>query len=139
MIQEISNVFGKVFLTIEYNAANNWVVNTWLGYQTPESIVKGANACIEVIKKYNCPYLLNDNEQVVGPWDHATDWIAEDWTPRAIAAGLTHFAHIASPESLAASSAEMMGQKISGSFNMQTFSNQEDAKAWLSAAQNTLS
>ena len=135
MKKEIQNAFGNVFLTIEYNADENRVENTWLGYQTTESIIKGANACLEVIKRYNCPYLLNDNQQVAGPWDHATDWIAQDWTPRAIAAGLTHFAHVVSPESLAAMSAETMLVKIGSSFNMKTFDNQQEAKAWLAAAQ----
>jgi hypothetical protein len=135
MKKEISNAFGNVFLTIEYDAVNHWVENTWLGYQTTESIIKGANACIEEIEAHQCAYLLNDNQQVLGPWDHATDWIAEDWTPRAIAAGLTHFAHVVSPESLAALSAETMQVKVSGSFNMQTFDNQEEAKAWLKEAQ----
>ncbi|MFC5269268.1 hypothetical protein [Adhaeribacter terreus] len=135
MKKEISNAFGKVFLTIEYQQEKNWVENTWLGYQTTESIMKGANVCIEELKANHCAYLLNDNQQVVGPWDHATDWIAQDWTPRAIAAGLTHFAHVVSPESLAAMSAEMMQTKIEGSFNMKAFDNQEEAKAWLMAAQ----
>lgn len=94
--------------------------------------MQGANACLEMIQKYNCSRLLNDNRQVVGPWDHATDWIAQDWTPRARALGLTHFAHVVSPESMARLSAEQMHVKISNSFHMQIFDDYPLAAAWLS-------
>ncbi len=84
-----------------------------------------------MIKSFKCTALLNDNRLVVGPWDHATNWIAEDWTPRAIALGLTHFAHIVSPESLARLSAEEMNIKISNFFQMQIFDDFQEAKEWL--------
>lgn len=135
MKKEISNAFGKVFLTIEYMGKANCVHNNWLGYQTLDSIVLGANRCIDEISNSNCAYLLNDNRLVVGPWDHATDWIANDWTPRAMQAGLTHFAHVVSPESFAALSAEMMSTKIGDAFHMRIFGDFEEAKNWLAAAQ----
>ncbi len=99
--------------------------------------MQGANACLEVIQRYKCRCLLNDNRLVTGPWNHATDWIARDWTPRAIAMGLTHFAHVVSPESLARLSAEEMHVKISNNFQMQIFYDYEAAKEWL--LQNKLS
>lgn len=133
MKREISNAFGKIFLTVEYDAAHGLVYNNWMGYQTLESIILGANACLEVLGHFKCPYLLNDNRLVVGPWDHATDWIASDWTPRAIAAGLTHFAHVVSPESFAALSAEAMSAKTSGSFHMRIFGDFGEAREWLAA------
>lgn len=133
MKREINNVFGKVCLTIEYDAEHGLVYNNWLGYQTLDSIILGANACLEVLERFSCPLLLNDNRLVLGPWDHATDWIANDWAPRAIGAGLTHFAHVVSPESFAALSAEAMQVKISGSFHMRTFGDFADAREWLAA------
>ncbi len=139
MKKEILNAFGKVVLTVEYNAAQRLVYNNWQGYQTMDSIVKGANACLEVIAQHRCARLLNDNRLVVGPWNHATDWIAQDWTPRAVALGLTHFAHVVSEESFAAMSAEMMYEKISGSFRMRIFGDFEEAKKWLSASRQPVS
>lgn len=131
MKKEISNAFGRIFLTVEHQEHNHLIHNNWLGYQTHESIVLGANICLEVMQVYNCPFLLNDNRLVVGPWDHATDWIANDWTPRAVEAGLTHFAHVVSPESFAALSAQMMEEKINGSFRMRIFGDFDEAKWWL--------
>ncbi|WP_242927643.1 STAS/SEC14 domain-containing protein [Pontibacter vulgaris] len=135
MKKEISNAFGKIFLTIEYIEKNNLTHNNWLGYQTLDGIMLGADQCIDVISFYKCPYLLNDNRLVVGPWDHALEWIANNWTPRAIKAGLTHFAHVVSPESFAALSAEAMNAKIGDSFQMQIFGDFDEAKKWLLAAQ----
>ena len=134
MKTEVKNAFGKVILTVEYEAADNLVYNNWVGYQTREGIITAANAGLEVIARHRCPYLLNDNTLVLGPWDHAVDWIAQDWTPRAIAAGLTHFAHVVSPESFAALSAEAMASGVAGSFQMRIFGNVPAARAWLRAA-----
>lgn len=44
MPQELINGFGKVYLRIEYDTANDWVTNEWLGYQTYIGIVAGADA-----------------------------------------------------------------------------------------------
>lgn len=67
---------------------------------------------------------------MAGPWDHALAWIAKDWTPRAIAADLTHFAHVVSPESFAALSAEAMVTKVGDSFQMRVFENLDAARQW---------
>ncbi|MGI4871419.1 MAG: hypothetical protein ACRYFX_09610 [Janthinobacterium lividum] len=133
MKKELTNAFGKVFLSIEYDRPNNWIYNDWQGYQTLESIMTGANTYLLELVQYQCPYLLNDNTNVRGPWDHAVAWLAQDWTPRAMAAGLTHFAHIVSPESFAAMSAEAMYTSIGSSFQMRIFGKVADAQQWLRA------
>lgn len=135
MKTEISNAFGTVFLTIEYDAKNNWIHNTWIGYQTTESIIKGGEAFLEMLEKTKCPYLLNDNQQVIGPWDHGIDWITNVWKPRALASGLKQFAHVVSPDSLSANSAEMMRDKLNNYMIIKIFGTLEDAQNWLRAAQ----
>ncbi|TGE18973.1 STAS/SEC14 domain-containing protein [Hymenobacter elongatus] len=137
MRKEISNAFGKVYLTIEYDAEKQVVYNNWVGYQTHAGIVAGANACLEILQENSCALLLNDNSLVVGPWDHAVEWIATDWTPRAIAAGLTHFAHVVSSESLAAMSAQAMHTSIGSYFHMHTFGDVAHAQEWLRQARQT--
>ena len=79
-----------------------------------------ANAGLAFIARHRCPNLLNDNTAVLGPWNHAVDWIAQDWTPRAIVASLTHFAHVVSPESFGALPAHAMASGIAGSFRQRT-------------------
>ncbi|GAA3994836.1 hypothetical protein GCM10022408_01560 [Hymenobacter fastidiosus] len=137
MKTELSNGFGKVYLTIEHDATNNWVHNNWIGYQTYVGIIAGADACLHPLAKHECAYLLNDNRLVIGPWDHAVEWIVTDWAPRAIAQGLTHFAQVVSPESLAAMSAEAMHLGIGGRLQMRMFSDIGEARTWLRQAQQS--
>jgi hypothetical protein len=135
MATELTNGFGKVYLTVTYDAANRWVYNNWVGYQTLAGVWAGAEACLQPLREHACAYLLNDNRQVSGPWDHAVDWMVRDWTPRASAQGLTHFANVVSPESLAALSAEAMLLGIGNQLQMRLFGDIDAAQAWLRAAQ----
>lgn len=135
MPTELTNGFGKVYLSIEYDASGPWVYNNWMGYQTFAGIVAGANACLLPLREHGCTQLLNDNRLVIGPWDHAVEWIVTDWAPRATAQGLTHFANVVSPESLAAISAEAMQVGLSDRLQMRMFGTIEEAQAWLRAMQ----
>jgi hypothetical protein len=135
MPTDFLNGFGKVYLRISYDPAHHWVYNEWLGEQTYTGILVGADACLGPVAEHACAYLLNDNRQVVGPWDHAVAWIATNWAPRASAAGLTHFANVVSPEALAASSAQAMALGLQQQLQMQLFGDLEEARQWLRAAQ----
>ncbi len=133
MIIKNTNGFGKIYQTIEYDRSNEWIYSNWIGYQTYAGIVVGANACLHLMRDNNCTLLLNDNREVVGPWDHAVEWIVTNWAPRAIAQGLTHFANVVSPESMAALSAEAMHLGIDGQLQMRSFGEMEQAQVWLRA------
>ncbi|RYF13943.1 MAG: STAS/SEC14 domain-containing protein [Oxalobacteraceae bacterium] len=135
MPTDLLNGFGTVYLSISYDAANRWVHNDWVGYQTYIGIVAGADACLLTLAENKCAYLLNDNRRVVGPWDHAVEWIVTNWGPRAITGGLTHFANVVSAESMAASSAQSMALGLEGQLQMHLFSDIEEAKQWLREAQ----
>ena len=134
MPAELTNGFGKVYLSIEYEASGPWVYNNWIGYQPFAGIIMGADECLHSLRENGCAHLLNDNRLVIGPWDHAVEWIVTDWAPRATAQGLTHFANIVSPESLAALSAEAIQVGLSDRLQMRMFGTIEDAKAWLRSA-----
>ena len=133
MRKEVANAFGKVFLTMVYEPQNQLIYNSWRGYLTLESIMNGANQGLDFIAATRCAHLLNDNTHVTGPWDHAVAWIAQDWTPRAISVGLTHFAHVVDARSFAALSAEALVSGIAGLFEMRIFGDVASARAWLQA------
>ena len=135
MKTEMRNAFGEVFLTIEYHKASQLVYNNWVGYQTFPGVVAGANTCLSVIAEYKCPFLLNDNSKVVGPWDHALEWLTTDWAPRVRDAGLTHFAHVVSPDSFAAYSARNMHFDIGEQLQMRIFDSIIEGLDWLRASQ----
>ena len=135
MKREVANAFGKVFLTMTHEPANGLTYNSWHGYLTLDSIMSGANVGIDFLGETSCPCLLNDNTQVSGPWDHAVAWIAQDWTPRAIARGLRYFAHVVSPASFAALSASALVSSIGDQFEMRIFADTEAARQWLRECQ----
>lgn len=108
--------------------------NNWIGYQTYTDIIAGADACLYPLQENACAYLFNDNREVIGPWNHAVEWIVTEWAPRAIAQGLTHFANVVSSESMAAQSAEAMRVGISGQLQMRMFGDITEAQAWLREA-----
>ncbi len=137
MIIKHTNGFGKVYHTIEYDQANKWVYSNWIGYQTYIGIVSGADSCLDLLRENDCTLLLNDNREVIGPWDHAVEWIVTNWSPRAIALGLTHFANVVSPESMAALSAESMHLGMGNQLQMRSFGDIAQAQAWLRASQRT--
>jgi hypothetical protein len=131
MYKELRNSFGDVYLTLEYNHVTHWVYTNWMGTQTYLQVTTGADACLALLSEYNCRYLLNDNSHLIGSWDFAVDWVVSSWTPRAIEQGLTHMAHVFSPEGIATISAEYMYDGVGSDLHMRLFSDIEEAKTWL--------
>jgi hypothetical protein len=71
----------------------------------------------------------------VGLWDEILEWVTTSWTPRAMAAGLTHFAQVVSLDTLAAYSSEVMRVSLENKFQMHTFTTMAEAQTWLHEAQ----
>lgn len=135
MKKELLNGFNKAYIITEYLPDENWIYNNWMGFLPLNKVKDGANACLEILTETNCPYLLNDNRLVIGAWDKANEWIATDWTPRAVAVGLRYFAHVVTSESFAELSAVAMNEQVNGSFTMQIFHDIDAAKNWLRSKQ----
>lgn len=135
MRTELINSTGVVYMTTEYDAVHHWVYNNWIGDLTYAGVVAGAEACLELIKKHHCAYLLSDNRQGTGTWDEVLEWVTHNWTPRALAAGLTHFAQVVSVDTLAADTSEVMRANLEDKFQMRTFTLMAEAQAWLLQAQ----
>ncbi len=122
-------------MTAEYDSENLWVRNYWQGQQTYVGMVAGGNACLALLQQHQCHYLLSDKRQAVGLWDETMEWITTSWTPRAVAAGMTHLAQVVSVESLPAHSSEIMRHRLEEKCYIRTFSGMAEAQAWLRAAQ----
>ena len=126
------NEQGHVFYYAEYNREGNYVYSNWRGFIDVEQVKSGCNLGIEAIRAYSCPYLLNDNSHLYGPFQDANDWIIEDWAPRAVDAGLKFFAHIISPNLFVEASARDLESKFkTASIKMKVFENKAAAIDWL--------
>ncbi|WP_048826486.1 hypothetical protein [Hymenobacter sp. DG25B] len=135
MRTELINSAGVVYMTSEYDPINHWVYNNWIGELTYVGMVAGTNACLALLQQHQCVYLLNDNRHSVGLWDEILEWVTTSWTPRAMAAGLTHFAQVVSLDTLAAYSSEVMRVSLENKFQMHTFTTMAEAQTWLHEAQ----
>lgn len=130
MRQELKNIFGKVFITINIDTENRWVHTNWVGYLTQDNIKAGALAYTTAVKENGFCCVLNDTTEVIGSWDHSLDWVVNEWAIQAAAAGIKHFALITSPESFAAASASNF-RAHNKAFEVKVFDNSTNAKAWL--------
>ena len=129
--KELYSFTDKIYISIEFHQQEKYIYNNWQGYVSVKNVINGAEACLTMLIDKKCHKILNDNRELVGPWIDANEWIENNWTPRAVNAGLTHFAHIVSPGALAEASALNMEERISGKFSMKLFSDIEQAKNWL--------
>ena len=124
-----------VFFEIEYLEDKNSLYSNWIGsYLSVEQVQQGCLLVLEAIKEHQSSLLLNDNRQLEGVWDDANEWIANEWMPQAIQAGLMKFAHILPQDLFAQLSAEFMednAKKIEDIFQLKMFNNQEEAEKWL--------
>lgn len=131
----LRNSFGQVYLTITPVPADGWIYIEWCGVLSVDSVMQGAEAVLTVMQEVGGSYLLNDNRAVVGSWNQANAWIAENWMPRAVAFGLRRFAHVVPPGTFVQASAEEMRKRAADQFAMELFTSLEDAKEWLRVAQ----
>ena len=131
----LRNSFGHPYLTISHEPENNWIRNEWTGVLSVDSVMQGAQAVLDEMRRTGCQYLLNDNRAVVGSWNQANDWIATTWMPQALALGLRRFAHLVAPGTFVQASAEEMRKRAADRFAMELFADADEGAAWLRAAQ----
>ncbi|GAB3579885.1 hypothetical protein [Hymenobacter daeguensis] len=131
MRKELTNSFDKVYLTIEFDEANQWIYNNWVGVLPTEKVIQGCQATIEALRENPCSLMLNDNRAVVGSWSSANEWIGQHWVPQVLALGLKRFAHIVSPGIFGQASAAELVTRVGKQFEMRLFQDIELAKAWL--------
>ncbi|MDQ2794039.1 MAG: hypothetical protein M3Y12_08530 [Bacteroidota bacterium] len=127
----LTNSFDKIFLTIEFDAANRWIYNNWMGVLPTEKVIQGCQATIDFLRENRCAHMLNDNREVIGSWNSANEWIAANWMPQVLKLGLKRFAHIVSPSIFGQASAEEMVTRVGNQLEIRLFKDVELAKQWL--------
>jgi hypothetical protein len=132
--KELLNSFDNLYLTIEFDEANQWIYNNWVGMLPTEQVIQGCQAIIEMLQAHPCIHILNDNRAVIGSWSAANEWIDQHWTPQAVALGLKRFAHVVSPGIFGQASAAELATRVDKKFEMRLFQNIELAKIWLKEA-----
>lgn len=134
-METLKNSDGNVFYKSHLDTQSNCIYSTWIGYVNLNNVKSGCLVGLDLIKETNCPYIINNNTDLIGPWQHANEWIQEFWMPKAIEAGLRYMAHITSPDIFGKLSAKDLEKKAVGIFNMRLVQNMEQAEEWIKECQ----
>lgn len=119
------------FISIRYQAEGHYMDVDWKGYQNYDSVVKGCEIMLELMKKNHCSLVLNDNTLVKGNWSEASDWGAEVWFPAMAKAGLKKFAWIYSPSTFSRIAAGKSLPSEYDAVQVAFFDDKTAAAAWL--------
>jgi hypothetical protein len=93
LIHDLPDADGsRCTLTFEDN--DGWLRATWRGYVDPLEAMRGAEGYLANAAPFYCPYLLNDNVALRGPWFDSVDWLQHAWLPQAQRIGLRYIAHV---------------------------------------------
>ncbi|RSK48925.1 STAS/SEC14 domain-containing protein [Hymenobacter rigui] len=134
MPHTLINSFGKPYLITEWDEANQWLYNRWMGLLSTENVIQGAVEGLNLMQQTGATAILNDNREVTGSWNQANEYLAQEWMPRAVALGLRRFAHVLAPGIFAQMSAEQLHVHVGSQFEMQLFNDLDTARQWLQAA-----
>ncbi|HET9054168.1 MAG TPA: hypothetical protein VFM90_08350 [Cyclobacteriaceae bacterium] len=115
-------------ISISLDSKTNTLICTWIGPQNEEALRQAGAKIKELFIAHNCTKILNDNTQVVGEWNHSTQWARNEWFPQMIRLGLKKFAWVLALDTVAQISAYWVSPGI---HIVKTFISTEDAFKWL--------
>ena len=115
-------------IEISLDQATHILYCTWLGFQDEQSLKDAGLVIHELFVLNKCSKILNDNTNVIGPWNHSTEWTTTQWFPSMIEAGLKKFAWVFSTDVFAQISAYRVTPNIPV---VKTFLSKEKALEWL--------
>ncbi|QEM12456.1 PAS domain-containing protein [Mucilaginibacter rubeus] len=119
------------FISIRYQPDGHFMDVDWKGYQNYDSVVKGCETMLDLMKKNHCSLVLNNNSSVKGNWSEASDWGAEVWFPAMAKAGLKKFAWIYSPSTFSRIAAGKSLPSEYDTVKVAFFDDKETAVQWL--------
>lgn len=113
-----------------------WLRATWRGFVDTGEAQRGADNYLKALAGIHCPYLLNDNVALRGPWFDTVEWLEQVWVPQAARMGLRYVAHVVQADCLSDSiTVGFRGQRVGG-VELQIFQQVSEAEAWLLSCQN---
>ncbi|CAK0749417.1 STAS/SEC14 domain-containing protein [Azospirillaceae bacterium] len=123
--------YSEENVIVYWDADHNRVYVDWRGIPSDRTVQKGCEEMLKLLIQQNGHFVLNDNRNVIGPWNSSAQWVAEDWFPRMLSAGLEKFAWVQSKNLLSkfASRQTTALNKDSGAIRL--FDSYDDAIHWL--------
>lgn len=118
----------KKNIRVEYNDVHGYLYLNWIGFQKEEEIYEAGEEVLKKFRSLNISRILNDNREVRGPWNKASEWTQTYWFPELIKAGLKQFAWVF-PDNVFA---ELSASKAMPNTDLvHKFSTYKEAEDWL--------
>ena len=121
--------------TLTFEEPDHWLRATWRGFIDPEEAFRGADNYLKQLADIRCPYLLNDNTALHGPWFDSLDWLLRIWAPQAARMGLRYVAHVVQADTKHDTITAAPHNPASCLFDLQLFDNVAQAEEWLRSCQ----
>jgi hypothetical protein len=134
LINSLSDAEGSR-CTLTFEEADGWLRATWRGFIDPEEAWRGADNYLTQLAGIHCPYLLNDNTDLRGPWFDSLDWLLRIWAPQAASMGLRYVAHVVQADTRHDTLTTAPRHAGGCLFELQFFDNVAEAEEWLRACQ----
>ena len=123
--------------TLILDEQNQWLHAIWRGFVDVGEATRGAENYLRQLQAHPCPYLLNDNTQLQGPWFDSLEWLQRTWAPEARQLGLRYVAHV-TPHLRNELASVQLHQPFAGQFEIQLFENLPEAQDWLRTCQKVI-
>ena len=130
-------LFEEKFGTLEYDASVPCITATFNGFMSSEQfrsfLSKGLDLMIEKKKNHNKILWLADTRKHVVQPDKDTKWVADEWNPRALEAGINHIAFVLPENVFGGISVKKYAEtteKKDETMVVQMFGDIESAKRW---------
>lgn len=134
LIHSLADADGSRCVLV-FEEQNQWLRATWHGLVDTAEATRGAESYLAKVGPFHCPYLLNDNLALRGPWFDSVEWLERVWLPHALALGLRYVAHVVQDDTQADALTLAFPQPLVGRLDLQLFEDVASAEAWLRACQ----
>ncbi|QMU26746.1 hypothetical protein [Adhaeribacter radiodurans] len=126
-------LYSSDSIKIWYEPDEQWLYTEWTGSLNLHTVQQNGQKVLQFLKEKQCTKILNNNQQVQGPWLDACSYAAEESLPQLIEAGLQYLAWVQSPNPYSQYSMEQTLEATSLSIKnrINVFYSLPVAKEWL--------
>jgi hypothetical protein len=123
------------YCQLTFEQPQGWLRATWVGQINTHDAMSGARNYLAQAAPFHCPYLLNDNEALRGPWFDSIEWLERAWLPQALHLDLRYIAHVVQADTHSDILTLTNPTSVAGQLELQFFDDVASAEEWLRSCQ----
>jgi hypothetical protein len=124
--KELRKANGDVFFEAARQVGNAFILVNWIGIQSVETIMMGANLLLTMLRQEPCAALLNSNKELIGAL-----FLGARWAPQAKSLGMVYFAQVLAPGVYGQRSFHLFLPLAQPHLQVEIFETDAAAEAWL--------